>query len=67
MINELLEEEVTQKAGARYKREKPHDGRYSRWGFNPGSVRIGDQKLKVDVPRIYDNEQDKNTMLDRYE
>ncbi len=30
MINELLEEEVTQKAGARYKREKPFDGRYSR-------------------------------------
>ena len=67
MINELLEEEVTQKAGARYKREKPNDGRYSRWGFNPGSVRIGDQKLKVEVPRIYDNEQDKNTMLNRYE
>ena len=67
MINELLEEEVTQKAGARYSRDKPNDGRYSRWGFNPGSVRIGDQKLKVDVPRIYDNEQDKNTMLDRYE
>ncbi len=67
MINELLEEEVTQKAGARYSREKPYDGRYSRWGFNPGSVRIGDQKLKVDVPRIYDNDQDKNTMLNRYE
>ena len=67
MINELLEEEVKQKAGARYSREKPNDGRYSRWGFNPGSVRIGDQKLKVDVPRVYDNEQDKNTALDRYE
>ena len=67
MINELLEEEVTQKAGARYSREKPYNGRYSRWGFNPGSVRIGDQKLKVDVPRIYDNDQDKNTILDRYE
>jgi transposase-like protein len=67
MINELLEEEVTQKAGARYSRAKPYDGRYSRWGFNPGSVRIGDQKLKVEVPRIYDNEQDKNTMLNRYE
>ena len=67
MINELLEEEVTQKAGARYSRSKPYDGRYSRWGFNPGSVRIGDQKLKIEVPRIYDNEQDKNTMLDRYE
>ena len=67
MINELLEEEVTQKAGARYSRSKPYDGRYSRWGFNPGSVRIGDQKLKVEVPRIYDNEQNKNTMLNRYE
>jgi transposase-like protein len=67
MINELLEEEVIQKAGARYSREKPNDGRYSRWGFNPGSVRIGDQKLKVEVPRIYDNEQDKNAVLDRYE
>jgi len=67
MINELLEEEVTQKAGARYTRDKPFDGRYSRWGFNPGSVRIGDQKLRIDVPRLYDNIQDKNTMLDRYE
>lgn len=67
MINELLEEEVTQKAGARYTRDKPLEGRYSRWGFNPGSVRIGDQKLKIDVPRLYDNIQDKNAMLDRYE
>lgn len=67
MINELLEEEVIEKAGSRYSRNKPHDGRYSRWGFNPGSVRIGDQKLKVEVPRIYDYEQDKNAVLDRYE
>jgi putative transposase len=67
MINELLEEEVTLKAGVRYSREKPNDGRYSRWGFNPGSVRIGDQKLKVEVPRLYDNEQDKNAVLNRYE
>ena len=67
MINELLEEEVIQKSGARYCREKPNDGRYSRWGFNPGSVRIGDQKLKVDVPRIFDNEENRNSVLDRYE
>ena len=67
MINELLEEEITQKAGARYTHDKPFDGRYSRWGFNPGSVRIGDQKLKIDVPRLYDNDQAKNAMLDRYE
>ena len=35
MINELLEEEVTQKAGTRFTRDRPFDGRYSRWGFNP--------------------------------
>jgi len=67
MINELLDEEVKEKAGARYSREKPNDGRYSRWGFNPGSVRIGDQKLRIEVPRIFDNEQGKNSVLQRYE
>jgi len=67
MINELLDEEVKEKAGARYNREKPNDGRYSRWGFNPGSVRIGDQKLRIEVPRIFDNEQGKNSVLQRYE
>jgi putative transposase len=67
MINELLEEEVKQKAGNRYSKEKPYDGRYSRWGFNPGSVRIGDQRFKIEVPRLYDKEKDKNSMLHRYE
>ena len=36
--NELLEEEVIQKAGARYSRAKPNDGRFNRWGLNTGSV-----------------------------
>ena len=47
MINELFEEEVTEKAGPRYSHQKPEDGRWSRWGYNPGSVKIGDQKLKL--------------------
>ena len=38
MINELLEEEVIDKAGARYSHQKPENGRWSRWGYNPGSV-----------------------------
>jgi putative transposase len=49
MVNELLEEEVIQKAGVRYSLEKPNDKRYSRWGFNPGRMRIGDQKLYIPV------------------
>jgi hypothetical protein len=67
MINELLEEEVTQKAGVRYKREKPPYERYSRSGFDPGSVCIGDQRPKIDVTRLYDNDRVKNTLLDRNE
>ena len=67
MINELLEEEVIEKAGARYSRQKPNNGQWSRWGYNPGSVKIGDQKLKIEVPRLFDNLDEKNTPLQRYE
>ena len=45
MINELLEVEVPEKAGARYSRAKPHDRQSILLGLNPGSVSIGDQKL----------------------
>jgi len=43
MLNEIFEEEVIEKAGKRYSHDKPKEGRYSRYGFNPGSVQIGDQ------------------------
>ena len=36
-INELLEEEVIQRAGLRYQRKGEEYG-YSRWSSNPGSV-----------------------------
>jgi len=67
MINELLEEEVINKAGPRYSHQKPEDGRWSRWGYNPGSVKIGDQKLKIEVPRLFDNLDETNIPLQRYE
>jgi transposase-like protein len=55
VINSLLQTAVEQKAGPKYCRKKPFDGQFSRWGINPGSVRIGNQKLSVEVPRIVDN------------
>ena len=67
MINELFEEKVIEKAGPRYSHQKPEDGRWSRWGYNPGSVKIGDQKLKIEVPRLFDNLDETNTPLKRYE
>jgi putative transposase len=54
VINSLLQTAVKEQAGEKYCRIKPAQGNYSRWGFNPGSVRIGNQKLSVAVPRIID-------------
>jgi len=65
LINELLEEEVFQKAGKWYGR-KAEACNYCRWGSNPGSVKIGDRKLKVEVPRLMDKESGKSVPLQRY-
>lgn len=42
LANQILEDEVKEKAGLRYDREKPSSGRYSSWGSNPGSIRVGE-------------------------
>jgi transposase-like protein len=52
----LMEREVAELAGERYSHQKPHGGRYSRWGSNPGSIGVGGQRLPVSVPRMRDNE-----------
>lgn len=66
LINQLLENEVSSLAGERYSRDKPQDGRYCRWGTNPGSVRIGEEKVPVNVPRVYDREKEHNISLKNY-
>lgn len=45
-VQELLDEEVRSLAGARYVRG------YVRHGSNPGSVRLGSQRLPIRVPRV---------------
>jgi transposase-like protein len=67
VINQILEEEVKFLSGERYDHDKPHAGRYSRWGFNPGSVNIGGKKLKVEVPRIKDDREDQFKSLESYQ
>ena len=47
-LKELLESEVREIAGTWYSR----GGRYFRWGKNPGWVYMGEQKVKVEVPRL---------------
>ena len=63
-VNELLEEEVEEKAGQRYSHD---DSRFSRWGTNPGSVRIGEEKVRVAVPRMVDTETGKTCSPERYD
>lgn len=67
VINQILEEEVKFLSGDRYNHDKPHEGRYSRWGFNPGSVNIGGKKLKVEVPRIKDDYKENFQTLESYQ
>jgi len=67
LMNDILDEEVKQHTGERYSHDKPHYGRYSRWGSNPGSVKLGDQRIRLIVPRIYDNENKCNKSLNTYQ
>jgi len=67
LINQLLQDEVVQKAGEKYARAKPFDGQFSRWGYNPGSVRIGEEKVKMEIPRLYDNKAEETVGLANYQ
>ena len=67
LINELLEDEVKSYTGERYSHTKPSESRYSRWGFNPSSVKIGSERIRVEVPRVYDHEQESNPTLDMFQ
>jgi len=66
LANQLFEDEVKSKAGEKYSREKPSEGKYSRWGSNPGSIRVGEEKSKVKVPRLYDKEEGRTVGLESY-
>ena len=49
-VQELLEEEVRELAGARYERTEGRQG--TRHGSNPGSVKLAGQRLAIRVPRV---------------
>ncbi len=67
VLNSILEGSVCELAGEKYRRNSPHGDRYQRWGFNPGSIRVGGQKIKMDVPRVYDRYKGQHVALESYE
>jgi transposase-like protein len=51
MTNQLFEDIVSQMTGPRYEHD-PEGKSYYRHGYNPGSIKLNDQKLPVQIPRI---------------
>jgi len=64
-VKKLLEEEVRQLAGERYKRSGLPG--YDRWGKQGGSVYLLDQRLPIMVPRVRDERENKEVRLRSYE
>ena len=50
-VREELQRAVVELAGSRYQR-KEIDQHHGRWGSQPGSVYLADQKVPVAVPRV---------------
>jgi len=65
-VQELLRQEVTALAGARYQRSAGVPG-YGRWGSQPGSVYLADQKVAIRVPRVRDIRRDQEVPLTTYQ
>ncbi|HZL25044.1 MAG TPA: hypothetical protein VFC39_00785 [Acidobacteriaceae bacterium] len=56
-VEDALQQEVRSLTGARYAHADKHDDEptgIARWGSQPGSVFLADQKLPIKVPRVRD-------------
>lgn len=62
-VEEELQKEITELVGGRYSR----GGDVKRWGQNPGSVFLGDQKVYVPVPRARNVQTNSEIQLKSYE
>lgn len=62
-VEEELQAEVQGLVGPRYSR----GGNLKRWGKNPGSVYLGDQKVSVGIPRVRDVEGHAEVELETYQ
>ena len=65
-VAEELERAVVELAGPRYQRKDPKQP-HRRWGSQPGSVYLSDQKLPVMVPRVRNMKSCKEVSLDAYQ
>ena len=66
IANQFFQDEVHEKAGIRYERVSREEQKYRRWGSNPGSIKIGDERVKMEIPRLYNTETNKTEGLENY-
>lgn len=69
-VQQLLEQEVSALAGARYAHHDAHHDAHPaivRWGRQPGSIYLADQKLPIRVPRVRDREAKQERPLATYQ
>lgn len=66
LAGEILDEEVESLVGKRYSRDHPTGKCYCRWGQNPGSIRIGGERVPIDVPRVRDVKAGEERPLESY-
>jgi putative transposase len=64
-VEEELQAEVQSWVGGDYYARS--GGTCKRWGQNPGSVFLGDQKVRINVPRVRDLKAGKEVRLESYE
>ena len=62
-VEDELQAEIQRIAGERYSRGRDA----KRWGINPGSVYLGDQKVKVAVPRVRNIKANQEIELQSYQ
>ena len=67
LAGELLNEEIEYLTGEKHERDKPLGGRFRRWGSNPGSVRIDNERVPIRVPRVRDVEASRERPLESYQ
>ena len=66
MAEQAIRDEVAMLCGRYRSRDKPHQGRYQRWGSNPGSIRLCGQRVPIRVPRVQDKQTNQARSLQSY-
>lgn len=60
---QLIQEEVDNKAGKRYTHSK--EG-YDRYGSNPGSIQLGEERVPIQVPRLLNKQENRTESPEVY-